>query len=121
MKRTDWIIAGAALFIAMVWLLALQFGKRDGSRIEVLVDGNQTASYSLKEDREILITGVGGGTNLLVIRDGSAFVKEASCPDRLCSYQKAIRKANETIVCLPNKVVFQVSGGEMSIYDAVTD
>ncbi len=121
MKRNDWIIAGAALFIALAWFLVLQLGEQDGSRVEVLVDGNQTASYSLKENQEVLITGVNGGTNLLMIEDGSAFVKEASCPDQLCVYQQAISKANETIVCLPNKVVFQVVGGEESAYDAVTD
>lgn len=121
MKRNDWIIAGAALFIAFVWLLALQLGKQDGSRVEVSIDGNHVASYSLEEDQEVLITGADSGTNLLVIKDGSAFVKEASCPDKLCVYQKAISKAKETIVCLPNKVVFQILGGEESAYDAVTD
>lgn len=121
MKRNDWIIAGAALFIALIWLFILQLGKRDGSRVEVYVDGKRTAVYSLAEDREVLITGAGGGTNLLVIESGSAFIKEASCPDQLCVYQQTASKADETIVCLPNKVLLQVSGGETGVYDAVTD
>ena len=121
MKRNDWIIAGAALFIALIWLFILQLGKRDGSRVEVYVDGKRTAVYSLAEDREVLITGADGGTNLLVIESGSAFIKEASCPDHLCVYQQTASKADETIVCLPNKVLLQVSGGETGVYDAVTD
>lgn len=121
MKRNDWLIFGIALIVAFIWFLLLQIGKKDGSLVEVSIDGNPIAIYSLKENQEMLITGETGGTNLLVIRDGSACVKEATCPDKLCVYQKEIRKANETIVCLPNKVVIRVLGGEDSIYDAVTD
>ncbi len=121
MKRNDWMIAGAALFIALIWLFAIQFGKEDGSQVEVYVDGERTAVYSLTEDREVLIMGADGGTNLLVIENGAAFIEEASCPDRLCVYQQAVSKTDETIVCLPNKVLLQVFGGEASVYDGVTD
>ena len=65
--------------------------------------------------RRIPIQKDGKTTNLLVIKDGKADVTEADCPDKLCVHQKAISKTNETIVCLPNKVVVQVIGtGEVS-------
>ena len=44
---------------------------------------------------------------------------EADCPDKLCVHQKAISKNNETIICLPNKVVVQVTSGEESEFDSV--
>ena len=61
----------------------------------------------------------GKTTNLLVIKDGKADVTEADCPDKLCVHQKAISKTNETIVCLPNKVVVQVIGAGESELDSI--
>ena len=43
----------------------------------------------------------------------------ADCPDQLCVHQQAISKKNQTIVCLPNKVVAEVTGNTRKDYDAV--
>ena len=43
----------------------------------------------------------------------------ADCPDQLCVHQQAISKKNQTIVCLPNKVVAEVTGNTKKDYDAV--
>ena len=37
---------------------------------------------------------------------------DADCPDLLCVHQRAIDKEDETIVCLPNKVVVKVVGAK---------
>ena len=76
-------------------------------------------TYPLDVDKEIPIQKDGKTTNLLVIRDGKADVTEADCPDKLCVHQKAISKTNETIVCLPNKVVVQVIGAGESELDSI--
>jgi len=47
-----------------------------------------------------------------VIRDGKADMKEADCPDKLCVHQKAISAENESIVCLPNRVVVTVTNSK---------
>ena len=73
--------------------------------------------YSLGEDQEISIN---GGTNTLVIKNNRAKMKEADCPDQLCVNQKAISKNNESIICLPNKVVVEVESSENSEFDAVS-
>ena len=46
---------------------------------------------------------------------------EASCPDKLCVNQKAVSKNNESIICLPNKVIVEVDSSENSDLDAVTN
>ena len=43
----------------------------------------------------------------------------ADCPDQLCVHQQAISKESQTIVCLPNKVVAEVTGNTKKDYDAV--
>ena len=54
-----------------------------------------------------------------MIKNGKADMTEANCPDLLCVHQKAISHQGETIVCLPNKIVVSVAGGEESEIDTV--
>lgn len=89
-----------------------------GASVEVIVDGAIYGTYPLDVDKEIPTEGR-ETTNLLVIKDGKADVTEADCPDKLCVHQKAISKTNETIVCLPNKVVVQVIGAGESELDSI--
>ena len=82
------------------------------------MDGREVGRYPLDRDAEIAIPGYDGGLNLLVIRDGSAFVREADCPDKLCVRTGAIRYEGESIICLPHRVVVAVEGGEPGEVDA---
>jgi hypothetical protein len=84
------------------------------------VDGAAVATFSLTEDREWLIDGVDGGTNSLVIQQGKVWLEEASCPDHLCVKQGTIQYAGESIICLPNKVVVEITGEDELALDGVT-
>lgn len=105
------VLAAAGIFALMP--------RADGARVEVTVDGEIYGIYELSEEREIPIVTEGMTTNLLVIRGGVADMVEADCPDKLCVYQREISKNNETIVCLPNRVVVRVTGGEESGLDSI--
>lgn len=47
------------------------------------------------------------------LKSGTARVSmiEADCPDHYCVDHAAIDKVNETIVCLPHRVVLEITGG----------
>lgn len=90
-----------------------------GAEVTVTVDGEVYGTYSLSEAQEVPIIIDGVTANLLVIAENQADMTEADCPDKLCVHQKAISKTNETIVCLPNKVVVQVVGSEESGFDSI--
>lgn len=73
------------------------------------VDGDEVGRYPLSGEQSIELTDEDGRvTNVLVIRDGRAYMQEADCPDKLCMHQRAISRAGENIVCLPNRVVATV-------------
>jgi hypothetical protein len=57
-------------------------------------------------------------TNVLVIQDGYAYMKEADCPDGLCIHQGRIHKAGQSIVCLPNRVVVTIESDDVA-YDVL--
>lgn len=121
LKRTltkkDWILIIIILFVAfMSFLLHEIVGGKGAGCVTVKVQGEITGVYSLSKDQEIEIN---DGTNILVIKNGSADMIRADCPDKLCVNQKAISKNGESIICLPNKVVVTIDSSENSEFDAV--
>ncbi len=60
-------------------------------------------------------------TNVLRIENGTVTMAQASCPDQLCVHQKAISRNRESIICLPNQVVVEVTATEEKTYDAMTN
>ena len=60
------------------------------------------------------------GVNKITIKDGQVFMKEADCPDQYCVKHRTISKTNETIVCLPHKLVVEVlAQGDTGDIDSV--
>ncbi len=100
------------LFIAALLVLSTLFGavfflcRNEGSLVKVSVDGEEM-TYPLSVDREVLL-GEGDKTNLLIIKDGEAWVAEATCRDGICAAHRPISKEGESIVCLPHKTVVTV-------------
>ena len=102
MKKNDFILVIVILVLAGVAFFAYRhFNQQSAQMICVTVDGKTYGTYSLHTDREILIN----KTNMLVIKDGKADMKEAKCPDQICVNQKAICESGESIICLPNRVI----------------
>ena len=113
--RNDVIFIVALLLIVMLAGLAIYVLRGEGNAVTVTVDGKPLATYSLSEDRTVEIrTGKDGEElNLLIIKDGKAYVETATCPDGICAAHKPISRDGESIVCLPHKVVITVTtGGE---------
>ena len=109
--RNDVIFIVALLLIVMLAGLAIYVLRGEGNAVTVTVDGKPLATYSLSEDRTVeILTGEDNGElNLLIIKDGKAYVETATCPDGICAAHKPISRDGESIVCLPHKVVITVT------------
>ena len=120
-KKQDWIIIGILLAgILVLFFLQTPWKKTNGGTVVISVDGVETGAYPLGADAVIPIENADGKvTNTLTIKDGAAKMTEADCPDQYCVHQKKIRFEGETIVCLPNRVLVTVSGGDAPEMDAV--
>ena len=92
-------------------LLGLSFYlfREEGSVVEVTVHGELYGRYSLAEEQCVRIK-TEAGENLLVIRDGAAYVSLADCPDGICAAHKPISRTGESIACLPHGVAITVRG-----------
>ena len=121
-KRKNDIVFILALVILCAALgLGFYFLRSEGNRITVTVDGKIFGEYSLSENKEIPILGDDGEcTNLLVIRDGKAYIEYATCPDGICVDHKPISRNGESIVCLPHRVVIKVHTSQKNSPDIIT-
>lgn len=111
-------ISFLVLFCVGVCLAVYKGGAVKGSTIAVTIDGAEYGTYSLLEEQTITIE-QDGALNVIEIKDGEAFMKEASCPDQLCVDQNEISHDKESIICLPNKVVISVTSDMESDLDGI--
>lgn len=111
------ILAASFLLI----LVGTRIFKTPGHTVLVSVDGKAAVSFDLSEERTYEIEGYNGGTNLLIIKNGSAYLEDSSCPDHLCEKMGKIDSVGESIICLPNRVTVEIVGDpdEESEYDAI--
>lgn len=73
----------------------------------------------VKEPYSFVIEGENGALNTVQVEPGRICVSEASCPDQVCVHQGWISDGSEPIVCLPNQVIIQITGGGSQV-DAAT-
>ena len=118
MRKNDWILVAVILVLAGIgFLIYTNLGRQTAGIGDVTVDGELFGTYSLEREQEIKIN----DTNYLMIKDGQVDMIEADCPDQICVDHKTISRNKETIVCLPNKVVVEIVGGEDAEIDAVAN
>lgn len=118
-RRNDKFLIAALLLFTLVIFLATAGSKQNGAYAVVKVNGTVFGTYPLSRDAEIPIRN-GVHYNLLVIKDGAAYMKEADCKNQICVHQGEIRYAGQSIVCLPNQVTVTITGGAGQKVDAVS-
>ena len=111
-RIADIILIAVILVTALSVFIITELTKKKGDFVRVSVDGNVVAEYPLSQDGEYILN---GGTNILVIEDGEAFLVYSDCPDKTCVHGNSIfggkiSDIGEEIVCLPNGVVIRIVG-----------
>ena len=120
MKKTDVILLAVILMLGVIGIIILAWIRDEGSLVVITQDGETIGIYQLKEDCDVLIESGEGGSNLLRINEGKAFVVSADCQNQDCVEHKPISQSGESIVCLPHKVVITVhSSSDSNDTDAI--
>ena len=105
--RLDIIIISAILLFSVGLLLVSLLSKKVGNTVVVEIDGKTVATYSLNQNGEYSLN---GGTNVLVIEDGKAYLNYSNCPDHTCEKTGKIQYVGQSIICLPNKIAITIKG-----------
>ena len=103
----DIVLIATLLVIALSVFLITELFSKDGELVRVSIDGEVVAEYSLSADAEYSLN---GGSNILVIEKGEAYIKWANCPRQICVKDGKISKIGQRITCLENRIVVEVIG-----------
>ena len=115
--RLDIVLIAVLLLLSLSFLLITLFNKREGAVALVEVDGAVVGRYPLSVDGVFVLN---GGTNVLIIEEGTARLVESHCPDRTCELTGRVRYVGQTIACLPNRLSVTVTGDTQNGVDFVS-
>lgn len=118
--RNDIIFIGAILVLFISLFLGMKLFEKDGDTVVVLLNGEVYGRYSLYENQTVRIVSGDNGEyyNVLVIKDGKAYIEEANCPGvqsrTKCTNHKPIPSdslfAVNEIECREHRLVVYIEG-----------
>ena len=120
-KKNDLILIGIILILGFAVIAFMNLTKKEGSKVVITVGGEVYDTLYLSDDTSYTVKLKDGSYNTFEIKDGIVDMVDASCPDKICVNHRSIHYNNDTIVCLPNKVVLEVTESEDSDVDAVAN
>ena len=110
--RTDLLLTGAIVVIALILLGIFSTVKKPGGYAEINVSGRIFFRMDLSERDEFKVELPDGSYNLIRVEAGQVFCEEANCPDKLCVKQGRKSLIGETIVCLPHQMTVTIRESE---------
>ncbi len=110
--KADAILIAFCLVLSAVLFFLLAGTTEHGTKAVVRINGETAAQYSLAVNGTYPLN---GGTNTLVIDNGTARMEYANCPDRLCVHQGAVSRTGQCITCLPNRITVTIEGGRSEV------
>lgn len=117
-KKADIFLAAALIIAGLAMSYILSFGQETGRELTISCGGEKFGTYSLLEDREVVIDR-NDHINKVTIKNGTVSMSFSDCHGQDCIHQGEISLSGETIICLPNKVVLEITGGE-DVYDTLS-
>ncbi|MBE6067576.1 MAG: NusG domain II-containing protein [Clostridium lundense] len=120
MKKGDkilFVIVIAVLLIMSAGTYAYKLAFKGKDKIAVIkADGKvvKTINLSKLKGTEKFDIKEGDHFNTIVVEKDKISIIDADCPDKVCIKTGWISDAGESIVCLPNKLIVSIEGGEAS-------
>ena len=118
LKKDIILLLGIILAAFLLLLIPYLMNKDASAKVTVYQNGHEIGKYPLGKEQTISIPYGEDGYNLLFISGGEASISDADCPDGLCVRQRAVDRNGESIICLPHKLVIQITAGKERELDA---
>lgn len=115
MRTKYWILLFALLLgAAALFFLWGQGQKKEKAVAQIIQDGTVIREIVLGDVQEawsFTVTDAQGHYNTLTVEPGRICISEADCPDKLCVHQGWLSRGITPIVCLPHKLMIQLTEG----------
>ena len=118
-KKADIVLFVVLLVLGLALSAASLLTGTTGQKVQIEVDGKAYGVYALNENQTIEIQ-ENGHTNKITIKDGTVQMSYSDCKNQICVNDGKISMTNQSIVCLPNKVLVEITGGEEEL-DAISN
>ena len=115
------VLLSIAVVIGSFWSLSV-FSTTDSGNSGNLViykNGLVIKEASLSENKIIKLPVDSGNISIEIKPGNGVHILESSCPAKVCVHTGWIKRPGETIICLPNKILLEISGGNKE-YDAIS-
>lgn len=116
MTRGDKVLVGLLVLASIFsfWLVKEVNSRIDNRYISIQVNGEEVERMQFAHSDEPVYYELKTeyGRNLIEADRDSVRVTEADCPDKLDVLQGEITRPGQVIVCLPNRMVIEIIGGE---------
>ena len=141
-RKADIILFIVLVVAGLAVSAVLAMSNTGGDTVAIESGGELYATYPLSEDRTIIVPSPEENVssmqvpddsrpaseqfthyNVVTISGGKVSVTEASCKNQVCVKHSEISLSGESIVCLPNRLIVRIEGGndeEGGGYDSVT-
>ena len=116
-KPTDFFIT-VVLFLFPLWGFFYSTQRQEKGNFVIINTPDGKYRYLLSKDRTIKLKGLLGDF-VVEIKNGEVYVKETSCPQKICQRFK-ISKANENIICIPNMISIRIDNNKEWEIDGIT-
>ena len=117
----DGLLALLVAAAAVVLLFFLRPQESNFLTVSVVLEGETVARYELSALTEPRTIPLDQADYPLTIQlePGRVCIGESACPSQDCVHTGWISRAGEQIICLPNRLVISLTGGQQE-FDAVT-
>ena len=115
----DKILIAGLVVLTLLSFPIIKHLHREGKQVLIEADGKLVGNFSLREDRLVSVDGTLGTTKVEVAGKGVRVI-DSPCPLKICVESGPISRSGETLVCLPNRVVIRIKGGDTPSVDAVS-
>ena len=120
--RISIIVVASLLLLSLTALIIFSLTRVEGAdvptaAVEITVDGEIVATYSLFDDGTYVLN---GGTNAIVIEGARVYMIHSECPDHTCERTGKIKYVGQSIICLPNKLSVTIVGESEDAVDFVS-
>jgi hypothetical protein len=112
----DWLIIFLSL-LGVFYLFQTLWSNEHAAKVQIRIGDKIYATYSLNQQREILVHGKIGDA-IISISQGKARFAKSPCNTQYCVHQGWLTRAGQTAICLPNQISLELLG-DTKPYDSL--